>query len=861
MAADMFPPTSNWQRLAELPDLRRVGRIAIDLETKDDRLRASMGSGWPHRMGHVAGVSVAYRADDNVVGDYLPIRHPDTDNFPAEQIYAWLRDLIAAGVRIVGHNLHYDLGWVRAESGIVMPAGDRLDDTLFMAVMADENRYTFRLDDLCKWRGLPGKDEALLQEAVRALIGGKKRGSINAKEHLHALPAPFVGPYAERDAISTLLLADSIAPILEHEGTQSAYELERDLMPMVQEMRWRGVRIDLAAAERNRDLLLAKRDAALAELSKELSVAVSMDELRDKKWLVAQFDKAGVEYKRTEKGNPSFTGGKAGWMDGHPHPLPRLKAVAHRYDNAAVTHGYSFDKLLAYAVNGRLHAEIHQLKSEDAANGAVSCRIIYSNPPLQQMPARDEEMAPLFRGVFLPEEGEAWAAPDVSQQEFRFAVHFADQHHLRDADKAVRRYQENPDADFHALVGEMTGLSRVDAKQINFGKIYGMGPQKFADVHKKTEEQAKALFAQYDRELPFLKLLSDLYKRRAVKDGHVALYDGARRHFNRWAPGGTWSKGAGPCELEEAERRKADPTHPWYRKQLFRTDTKDALNALIQGSAARHTKLWMRAVWREGVVPLLQLHDALHCSVSSREQGEMIARLGEEAVKLRVPMRVDLKFGRTWGDAKHVWDDIPRGSCRSDDRRVEPPPNAPTHVWRSKDTDFPVTLTGRLAAHDGEPLVEVIYRDKDGEHRNYVPKAEVLTIDEAKAPPEHPCIPFLKALHHASTGPVFVTSLLNNKNRDPVKGGDEQKCVGRDWTAAADFARQWDKPKRALYVAVNALRTGATTRSKDPCTIGEITCLFGEIDLKDLDYSLDDARAAIARLACQPTIIVFSGHG
>ena len=82
------------------------------------------------------------------------------------------------------------------------------------------------------------------------------------------------------------------------------------------------------------------------------------------------------------------------------------------------------------------------------------------------------------------------------------------------------------------------------------------------------------------------------------------------------------------------------------------------MNALIQGSAARHTKLWMRACWREGIVPLLQMHDALACSVASPELAERVAQLGREAVTLEVPVQVDLKFGRTWGDAKHTWEEL-----------------------------------------------------------------------------------------------------------------------------------------------------------------------------------------------------------
>ena len=119
-----------------------------------------------------------------------------------------------------------------------------------------------------------------------------------------------------------------------------------------------------------------------------------------------------------------------------------------------------------------------------------------------------------------------------------------------------------------------------------------------------------------------------------------------------------YAKGAGPCGIEEARRRIADPEHPWYGQRLSRANVYTALNALVQGTAARHTKLWMRAVFREGIVPLLQMHDCLDCSVRTREQAELVAQLGCDAVSLEVPMRVDLKFGRSWGDASHTWEEL-----------------------------------------------------------------------------------------------------------------------------------------------------------------------------------------------------------
>ena len=77
---------SNWQIPTELPDLRRLGIVALDTETRDDRLRADMGSGWPFRSGYLCGVSVAFRDEARVRGLYFPIRHPDTKNFDPAQI-------------------------------------------------------------------------------------------------------------------------------------------------------------------------------------------------------------------------------------------------------------------------------------------------------------------------------------------------------------------------------------------------------------------------------------------------------------------------------------------------------------------------------------------------------------------------------------------------------------------------------------------------------------------------------------------------------------------------------------------------------------------------------------------------------
>jgi DNA polymerase-1 len=475
-----------WLPLSELPDLRRVGIIALDTETKDGGLLAGRGSGWAWGDGYVCGVSVAYHGEGGIRAHYIPLRHPDSQNFDHALVQHWLRDLFAADVRIVTQNGLYDWGWLRADMGLQMPPSDRLEEIGALATMVDENRWRYSLDALCAWRGLPGKDEELLRQAAIAYGFPKKA---KPQTFIWQLPARFVGPYAEADATNTLKLYESIEPVFDREGTRAAYRLEIDLLPMVHEMRRRGVRVDIAAAEQAREQLLRKRDAVFAELSEKLGTNIGMAEIGRTKWLVQTFDRERIAYPRTEKGNPSFTSGPRGWMHKHPHWLPQLIVKADKYNNAAVNVLETY--ILSHVVNGRVYAEIHPHRSDEG--GTRSLRFSYSNPPLQLMPSRDEEPAPLIRGVFLSEEGETWAKPDISQQEFRLIVHYGVRHKLRGAHEAAAYYRDDPDADFHKFAAELTGLARKDAKGVNFANVYGAGVRTLAQMIGKPELETRKI--------------------------------------------------------------------------------------------------------------------------------------------------------------------------------------------------------------------------------------------------------------------------------------------------------------------------------------------------------------------------------
>jgi hypothetical protein len=294
-----------WRPAAELPDLRRMNLVALDTETCDRGLQAGIGPAWPCRDGHICGVSVAYRKEGEICGHYLPIRHPDSANFDPEQVLGWVRDHVASDVRFVTQNGLYDWGWLRTEAGIKMPSSDRLEEIGALATIVDENRQGYQpysLDALCAWRGIAGKDEGLLRAGAEALGLLKGRKKPKLQELIHKLPAHHVGPYAEADAAGTLALFEDLYPTLAEENTTEAYRLEVDLLPMVLEMRLRGIRIDQSAAEELREQLVVKRDAALNELSDRLGSLVGDGGNKETRLARANFRRARCALRADGKG-------------------------------------------------------------------------------------------------------------------------------------------------------------------------------------------------------------------------------------------------------------------------------------------------------------------------------------------------------------------------------------------------------------------------------------------------------------------------------------------------------------------------------------------------------------------------------
>lgn len=636
MPMDFLLPETDWEPPSRLPSLSGEMVVAVDIETKDDGLANNIGAGWAYRMGHVSGVVIT-TSQESV---YLPIRHPDTECWEESTIRAYLADLFQSDTWVVFHNAVYDLGWLCAVWGLPYPR--RLHDTMVLEYTLDENQMTYNLDAVCARRGIQGKDETLLKQAAAAY-------SCDPKKDLWRMPGKFVGPYAEQDGRATLELLRLLLPMLDAQGCGEAYRLECDLIPMVVDMRKTGIRINTDRAEQLQKQFNDDRDDALSRLSDIVMVGrpLSIKDVNSPKFLEGVFRAANLPIARTPTGAPSFESEVISKLD---HPIADLVVEAKQMNDAANKFIKTF--VLGYSHRGRIHAEIRLTKSDDG--GTRTSRLAYSDPPLQQMPSRNPRIKRRIRSAFLPEEGQVWGALDYSQQEYRLIVHFAYLCKQIGADRAVQMYRQNPRTDFHTMVAEMTKLPRKKAKDVNFAKAFGAGVPKFALMTGMSLEEAEETMAQYDNEMPFVKGLGKYCESRAKARGYIRLIDGARSRYELWEP--TWlDKGLKfhpACSLEEAHRRLRDPDHSWYGKKLKRAMVHKAMNSLIQGSAARMTKLSMRGVYQEGLVPMLQMHDELDFSFSEKWQAERAEEIMRTSVELVVPVVVDAEFGPDWGAAE-----------------------------------------------------------------------------------------------------------------------------------------------------------------------------------------------------------------
>ena len=613
MKTPIFKAQTEWVKPTEFPDLRHADEIAIDLETHDPELK-KLGTGSIVGRGKVVGIAVA---TDGYAG-YFPFDHEGGGNLDKDLVMKWFKDVCESTADKIFHNAMYDVCWIRAMG---FKINGRLYDTMIAASLVNENRYRFDLNSL-GWDYVgQGKNETELNNAA-------KEWGVDPKADMWKLPALYVGNYAQRDAELTLALWKVMQKEISSQDIGSIFDLETDLFPCLVDMRFKGVRVDTESAHKLKQQLSEQEKQLLQEVTKETGEECQIWAARS---IAKVFDKLKLPYERTLKTQaPSFT---KNFLSNHQHPLVKKIAKAREINKAHTTF---IDTIIKYEHKGRIHADINQIRSDQG--GTVTGRFSYSNPNLQQIPARNKDLGPLIRSLFVPESGCEWGCFDYSQQEPRLVVHYAS----LDQDTSVfgvKEAYDEGDADFHTIVAKMADIPRTAAKTINLGLFYGMGKAKLQAELGVSKDKAEELFNIYHSRVPFVKSLMNSVSNRAQQRGQIRTLLGRLCRFHLWEPNTFGMHKALPFEQAVQE----------HGPGIKRAYTYKALNKLIQGSAADMTKKSMLDLYKEGIVAHIQIHDELDISVESPEQAKKIVEIMENAVKLEIPNKVDYESGKNWG--------------------------------------------------------------------------------------------------------------------------------------------------------------------------------------------------------------------
>jgi len=623
----LWKPESTWTPPQVYPDLSGAKTIAFDCETYDPNLLTN-GPGGVRKDGRLIGVSVA---TDTGFKGYYPFGHAGEGNLNRDRVLRWLGDQLKTSVDKVGANILYDLEWLRSVG--IEVNGNKYDVQIAEPLIDEERKEGYSLEALSQRYLGRGKDESMLQAAAQAY-------NINAKKEMYKLPAHYVGEYAEIDALNTLEIFEKQKVILKQQDLEGIFKLETELIPLILDMRFKGVRIDMIKAEKLNKQYKKEESKLLNELREYAGFAVepwSNDQLG----LVCERNK--IWFPRTQAGNPSFT---ADFMSSSKELF--LCQVAEYRKVNKMRRDFIQKVCLDMSVGDRIHAQFHQLRKD--SDGTRTGRFSSSNPNLQQIPARDEYWGPMIRSLFIPEDGCEWIRLDYNQQEPRMLVHYASLRKIAGAKQAAEEYRDKG-ADFHTMVAKMAGIDRKVAKVINLGIMYGMGTFKLGQMLNLSYNEAQILLEKYHNNVPFVKGLMHEASSAVTQRGEIRTLLGRKRHFNFWEPADSqlkWPNKEMPLRLEDAKE-------VWHGRPLKRAYTHKALNALIQGASADLTKQAMLTLYKEmGVVPHLQVHDELDLSYKDNNGKplQQVIDIMENCVQLEVPLKVSVEKGRSWGEVK-----------------------------------------------------------------------------------------------------------------------------------------------------------------------------------------------------------------
>ena len=623
-------PAADASSTPTLPPMPAIDRSAYECVTTIDALDRWIAEA---RAAHVVAVDTETASLDSVTGRlvgvslatapgkacYIPLGHGGTDMFAEkpDQIdfdtaINRLRTLFADdAVLKVGHNLKYDIG-VLAQHGVTIAP---YDDTLVMSFALDAGKHQHGLDELAKLH----LDHICL--TFKEMCGTGKSQISFAEVQLDRATE-----YAAEDADVALRLWKLLKLRLPIEGGTRVYEMvDRPLAAIVETMERAGIMV-------NRDYL-AKLSGEFA--TEMLRIEGEIHGLAGQPFSIGSpkqlgeilFDKLGLKGGRK---------GKSGDWSTDLSELERLER-----DGVPIARKILEWRQLAKlkstytdALQQQINAKTGRVHTSYSLVGAQTGRLSSTDPNLQNIPIRTETGRQI-RDAFIAAPGHVLIAADYSQIELRLAAHMADVPELKEA---FAQGQDIHSATAIELFGESNRDTRGKAKTVNFSILYGISRWGLAGRLEITPDEAQALIARYFERFPGISdYITDTLESVRAK-GYTETLFGRKTWFPR-------IKAANQNERAGSERA--------------------AINAPIQGTSADLIKRAMarmpKALSDAGlsdVKMLLQVHDELvfeapedKAAAASEIIRAVMAGAAEPALKLSVPLEVEIGTGKSWGEA------------------------------------------------------------------------------------------------------------------------------------------------------------------------------------------------------------------
>lgn len=581
-----------------LGELSRAEEFALDLETtSEDPLSAE-----------IVGIALSlapYHAY------YIPVGHKYSGapaQLPLDYVLSRLKPLLSADrPKKIGQNLKYDLQ-------VLLNYGIEVRGVAFDSMIAH-------------WLLYPDAPSHSLEVIAKEELGVqvqtyKELLAQGGEREIREVTVERAARYSGEDAEMVMRLR---APLTKKLAEAELLPLFSDLeIPLIEVLLWmerRGVLLDVEELRTQ-----GKELEILLEKTREELFALAGCEFNPNSTLQVReilYERLKLPVLEKTKTGPS-TDAQVLRDLAQYHEFP-AKLIAYR-ELEKLRNTY-IEKLPQYVhpKTGRIHTSFNQ-------TGTATGRLSSSEPNLQNIPAKTEVGVDIRRAFIAPP-GKVLLGADYSQIELRVLAHFSGDEALIEAfQRGEDLHRRTAAVLFGVPIEAVDSRMRTIAKRVNFGIIYGITPYGLARDQGILQEEAKALIERFFQAYPKVAEFVEKLVEEAKNTGYAKTLLGRKRPL----PG-----------LRNPERRGIGQ------------ERRNAINTPIQGTAADLMKLAMLRIhraWKEGKLPaemILQIHDELIFEVEESEAegaGKIVRELMEGVWELRVPLKVDLKVGRNWGE-------------------------------------------------------------------------------------------------------------------------------------------------------------------------------------------------------------------